>query len=238
MMVFIESAMNYSPDNRFLKDFQVFQKFISHYGMYNSLSQTLLKITFPGVPDFYQGTEIWDFSLVDPDNRRPVNYGVRSQMLEELKRYETKTTLPEIMRELTTNKEDGRIKLYLTYKALNFRRKNRELFDKGEYISLDVIGERSDNVCTFARRLGSKIAIVVVQRFLTKLIPHADILPFGTEAWKDSFITIPFAEEGKKYLNIFTGEMVTVKNNDGAMALYLSEVFVNSSIALMEGINN
>lgn len=91
--MFIETIMRNTPDNKFIKDLTAFQKMISHYGMYNSLSQTLLKITSPGVPDFYQGTEIWDFSLVDPDNRRSVDYNLRISMLEELKKGETEITL-------------------------------------------------------------------------------------------------------------------------------------------------
>ncbi len=88
LMNFIETILNDVRGNKFLKDFQKFQKSISHYGIYNSLSQTLLKTTSPGIPDFYQGTELWDFSLVDPDNRRPVDYGLRIKILEELKKRE------------------------------------------------------------------------------------------------------------------------------------------------------
>ena len=119
---FIETILSNVRGNKFLKDFQTFQKKISRYGMFNSLSQTLLKITSPGIPDFYQGTELWDFSLVDPDNRRPVDYSVRTKMLEELKRNEHEMPLSEIAKELTINKDNGRIKLYLIYKVLNYRK--------------------------------------------------------------------------------------------------------------------
>ncbi len=233
MMLFIERIINPIPDNQFLNEFLAFQKKISHYGMFNSLSQTLLKITSPGVPDFYQGTEIWNFSLVDPDNRRPVDYKIRMEMLEELKEYESDIGPLELMKELTINKDDGKIKMYVIYKSLNFRKNNRELFEKGEYIPLEVYGERADNVCAFVRRAGNRRAITVVPRFLTWMISPAGIFPFDVE-WNDSFIVIPFAETGARYRNIFTDEIVTAKNYKDATALKLSEVFSNSPVVLLE----
>ncbi|MDI6891061.1 MAG: hypothetical protein QMC83_09020 [Thermodesulfovibrionales bacterium] len=233
LMTFIEAIMRNAPDNQFIKDFTAFQKMISHYGMYNSLSQTLLKITAPGVPDFYQGTEIWDFSLVDPDNRRPVDYGERVKMLGELKRCESGILLSELARDLTINKDNGLIKLYLIYKALSYRRKNRGLFETGEYIPLEAIGEKANNVCAFARRSGNSIVLVVTPRFFTKLIQQPEDL-FGKEVWKDSFMVIPFEEGGARYRNIFTGEITTATSHKGATGLYLSDVSTNFPVALME----
>ncbi|RJQ23960.1 MAG: malto-oligosyltrehalose synthase [Nitrospiraceae bacterium] len=235
LITFIESVMSGMHDNEFLKDFLPFQKVISHYGMFNSLSQTLLKITSPGVPDFYQGTEIWDFSLVDPDNRRPVDYNDRTRMLEEIKKDGSEKTPTEFARELTANKEDGRIKLYLTYKALNFRRDNRMLFDAGEYIPLEVRGEKSEHVCAFARKAGASTALVAVPRFLTGLI-QPEGLPFGAEVWADSFLIVPPDEAGSGYRNIFTGESVAVRKQDGTDVLFFSEVFANFPVALLERI--
>jgi (1->4)-alpha-D-glucan 1-alpha-D-glucosylmutase len=235
IMLFIERIINPLPDNQFLNDFLAFQKKISHYGMFNSLSQTLLKITAPGVPDFYQGTEIWNFSLVDPDNRRPVDYKVRMEMLEELKRRESEISLAELARDLIANKGNGLIKLYLTYKALNYRKENRELFERGEYLPLGVLREKANSICSFARRLGEKRVIVAVPRFFTRLI-SPDGLPLGPNVWGDSFIVVPHAEVGVKYLNIFTNETVTAKEHDGATALDLFEVFMRFPVALMERI--
>lgn len=128
------------------------------------------------------------------------------------------------------------IKLYLIYKALNYRKTNRELFEKGEYIPLEVIGDKADNVCTFIRRLGNSIVLVVVPRFLTKLIEKTEALPFGKEVWRDSFIVVPFEEIEGKYRNIFTGEIVSVASYKGTTALFLSEIFMNFPVALMERI--
>ncbi len=237
MIFFIESILNDIPDNQFLEDFKDFQKVISYYGVFNSLSQTLLKITSPGVPDHYQGTEIWDFSLVDPDNRRPVDYGVRIKMLKELINREKDSEPMELLRELTNNPENGMIKLYIKYKALNYRKANRELFEKGEYLPLEAYGEGSECVCAFARRQGNREAIVVVPRFLTRLIPNIGIMHFGAEVWKNSFIVVPIAETGVRYTNIFTSEMLNVYTHSEAKTLLLSEVFANSPVALLEGNN-
>jgi (1->4)-alpha-D-glucan 1-alpha-D-glucosylmutase len=234
LLIFIEAILSPIPNNQFLKEFGVFQKKILHYGIFNSLSQTLLKITSPGVPDFYQGTEIWDYSLVDPDNRRPVAYDIREKMFEEIKRRESGVPLLRLASDLTLNKESGMIKLYLIYKALNYRKENRELFEKGEYVALEVMGEKAHNVCAFARRLAEKSIIVVVPRYLTRLIPQQDSLPFGEEVWGDSFVVVSYEEEGVKYRNVFTGEIVMTKKYHEAIIFSLSEIFTNFPVALME----
>ena len=233
---FIEAILNTTRRNKFLKDFQTFQKKISHYGMYNSLSQTLLKITSPGIPDFYRGTELWDFSLVDPDNRRPVDYDLRIELLEELKRNETAIAFPEFFRELALYKDNGKIKLYLIYKALNYRKANREIFERGEYSPLEAMGEKAMNVCSFVRKLGNSMLLIVVPRFFTRLTQQPDALPLGKDEWKDSCIMIPVAETGEKYRNIFTGEVVSTVSYNDAVILYLSEIFANFPAALLERI--
>lgn len=236
LLFFIDRIM-VSPHDEFLKEFEVFHNKILHCGMFNSLSQTLLKITSPGIPDFYQGTELWDYSLVDPDNRRPVNYSIRIEMLQELKRHESEHGLLKLAKELTINKDNGTIKLYLIYKALNYRKANRELFEIGEYIPLETMGEKANNVCAFVRRIGNIRVIVVIPRFLTKLISGNDTLPCGKEIWKDTFIVIPFADIGAKYRNVFTGEIISIESHKGAIALFLSDIFMNFPVALMEKIS-
>lgn len=236
LMSFIEAILNTTRRNKFLKDFQAFQKQISHYGIYNSLSQTLLKITSPGIPEFYQGTELWDFSLVDPDNRRPVDYSIRIKMLEELKRSEQEMLLSELAKELTINKDNGKIKLYLIYKALNYRKANREIFERGDYSPLEAMGEKAMNVCSFVRQFGNSMALVVAPRFFTRLIQQPESLPFGKEVWKDSVIIVPHEETEKKYRNIFTGEIVTTVSYKDATILYLSEIFAHFPVALLEKI--
>jgi (1->4)-alpha-D-glucan 1-alpha-D-glucosylmutase len=237
IVLFLEKVLDRRPGNLFLDDFRTFQGKISHLGMFNSLSQTLLKISSPGVPDFYQGTELWDFSLVDPDNRRPVDYSVRIKMLDDLGRLLSETPQHDLARDLTTHKEDGMIKMYLIRTALSFRRDNADLFDSGEYLPLDAMGEKADNVCSFARRIGNRRAIVAVPRLFASLISEPGGLPLGKQVWEDSFLVVPFADAGAKYRSVFTGEIMTSVDRDGANALYLSDLFEYFPVALLERLN-
>jgi (1->4)-alpha-D-glucan 1-alpha-D-glucosylmutase len=234
VMIFVDSVLSNAPGNQFLKEFVPFQKKISHFGMFNSLSQTLFKITCPGVPDFYQGTEIWDFSLVDPDNRRPVDYGLRAEMLRRLRDREGQSSCYLLSRDLTISKDTGEIKLYVTHKALGYRKLNRKLFEGGEYLPLETGGRAADHICAFARRLGNREALVIVPRFLIRLGPEEEGLPLGPEVWGDSNVIVPFAGEGWRYRNVFTSETITVRRENGALCLHASEVFANSPVALLE----
>jgi (1->4)-alpha-D-glucan 1-alpha-D-glucosylmutase len=233
MLAFVDAVMDRTSQNRFLGDFISLQQRISHYGMFNSLSQTLLKITSPGVPDFYQGTELWDFSLVDPDNRRLVDYCLRMEMLGEIKRMEAQLGRKELVRGLTTDKEDGRIKLYLTYRLLNFRRENRELFEKGEYLPLEVRGRLAENVCAFARRGQGKSLIIAAPRFVSKIVPWPE-LPLGEKVWPETSLLIPFARAGARYRQVLTGESVTALDFEGNTILPLAEVFADCPVAALE----
>ena len=149
---FVARVLDEGRSQPFLDDFREFQRRISHYGLFNGLAQTLLRIAAPGVPDTYQGTELWDFSLVDPDNRRPVDYGRREEMLGALKARMAGGDRRELARELVAAKEDGRVKLYVTHLALQCRRENPGLFADGAYTPLEAEGTRAVNVFGFARR--------------------------------------------------------------------------------------
>ena len=232
-MIFIDAVLSRSADNQFLQDFVPFQKMVSDYGLYNSLSQTLVKVTSPGVPDFYQGTETWQFALVDPDNRRPVDFFALARMLADLRTREKEMDPIALARELTLKKEDGRIKLFVTSRALALRKARREIFEKGEYLPVEVDGEKARNVCAFARRFNRGVAITVVPRFLTKLIAHGTDLPFGSEVWKDTALLIPFAGNNRRYVNQFTGEVLTTASHGNAVSFSLGDVFANFPVALL-----
>jgi (1->4)-alpha-D-glucan 1-alpha-D-glucosylmutase len=236
MSTFIERILKQRPDNAFLKDFLPFQRMIAHYGLYNSLSQTLLKICSPGVPDFYQGTELWDFSLVDPDNRRPVDHNKRMDMLAGLKEQETKGTAVELAWDLSLNREDGRIMLYVVYKALNFRKANRAFFEQGEYLPLAAEGTRSGSICAFARKAPGGMIIVAVHRFLTKVISGGASVPFGKAVWEDTQLLISDGEEGSKFRNIFTNEVLSAVTQDGKTRLPVADIYSCFPVALLERI--
>lgn len=232
LLSFIEGVVRPSKKNTFLRDFLPFQRTISHYGMYNSLSQTLLKICSPGVPDFFQGTELWDLSLVDPDNRRPVDYVTRTAMLAELRDLAGKMPAAKLARDLTAAKEDGRIKMHLISHALEFRGKNREVFERGEYTAIDAAGVHAGHVCAFERRWGSVSIITAAPRFLTCLISGSGSVPFGEAVWQDTRLVLP-EHAGAEFRNVFTGEVVTAAREGAGRALLLAHVFAGYPVALL-----
>jgi (1->4)-alpha-D-glucan 1-alpha-D-glucosylmutase len=152
----------------FQKDISEFAAMISDSGFVNSLAQVLLKITLPGVPDFYQGTELWDFNLVDPDNRRPVDFDLRRRSLERLQR-DFADNPEEFFEALTQRWPSADVKLWITTRALAFRRERPDLFTFGECIPLTVTGQAADHILAFARRCEDQWAIVVVPRQIYRL---------------------------------------------------------------------
>lgn len=234
---FTEAILAPREENFFLKDFLDFQKRIAFYGALSSLAQVLLKIASPGVPDFYQGTELWNFSLVDPDNRRPVDFARRAHLLAELRKKEKASGLAALAEELLATWPDGRIKLYLTHKALHFRRVYRELFASGKYIPIEVAGPWPNHVCTFARRKGDAWALVAVPRLVARLVllrtqPQKDLplmFPLGEEVWGDTALILP-NQAPRLWMNIFTRERVQVQEEN---LLPLSKVFERFPVALL-----
>lgn len=206
---FIDKILQSGEDNQFLEKFCLFQKWITSYGILNSLSQTLLKITIPGIPDFYQGTELWDLSLVDPDNRRPVDYETRWSFLQDIKS-RSQTDLINLISELKANPIDGKIKLFLIVRALAARKKYLSIFQQGNYIPLPLMGQYADNVVAFARHYEGKSAIAIVPRFLTQLIQPNEY-PLGDEIWKDTCLSIP-SELRSHWQNVITDQ--TLPNSD------------------------
>jgi (1->4)-alpha-D-glucan 1-alpha-D-glucosylmutase len=198
---FTEKILSNYAGNQFLSEFNKFQKKIAHYGLHNSLSQTLLKITSPGVPDFYQGTELWDFSLVDPDNRKSVDYSLRRWLFFEMKDKIDKD-LNNLIEELLSTKEDGRVKMFLTYRALAERQKHKELFVHGNYFPLETEGKFSENIVAFAREYQNSVAVTVVPRLLTQVIKE-DENPLGGDVWLDTHVILP-DNSPQEWLNVIT----------------------------------
>ena len=223
-----------SPEtNQFLAEFLPFQGKIAHYGALNSLAQVVLKIASPGVPDIYQGTELWDFSLVDPDNRRAVDFQGRIRLLNELMNQEHRGLLP-LVGELLSSWRDGRLKLYVTYKGLAFRRQRRELFLSGAYLPLPVTGGRKEHALAFARGHGGAWAIAAVPRLMTRLAPPGEF-PLGPPAWGARIAVRLPAELPSLWRNVFTGEILHASRIDGAKLLHLHAVFHDFPVALLEG---
>lgn len=186
---FVEKILENSQSNEFLAKFIPFTEQVAYYGMFNSLSQILLKITAPGIPDFYQGTEFWEFSLVDPDNRRPVDFEKRRDSLQYIKE-QCKNNISGLLEELLINKQDGRVKLFLIAQALKARTNNLPVFENGDYLPLTVEGAKKDCVVAFARRYLDTMAIIIAPRFFTQLI-QVEENPLGEKVWQDTHLILP-----------------------------------------------
>jgi (1->4)-alpha-D-glucan 1-alpha-D-glucosylmutase len=223
---FAEAILDRQRSAAFLDDFTAFQARIAHFGALNSLAQTLIKITTPGVPDFYQGTELWDLSLVDPDNRRPVDWKLRRRLLDDLEH--ALATTPDraaLAHDLWLKKEDARVKLFVVHEALALRRACPELFAVGSYRPLETRGALAEDVCAFARAADDAAAITVVPRLLARR--GGDAPPLGPEAWQDTTLEIP-AEVGRRFTNVLTGEELEGE------ALSLGRVLARFPVALLQ----
>lgn len=231
---FIEAILTPSDDNLFLNDFLSFMERIARHGALNSLSQVLIKITAPGIPDIYQGMELWNLSLVDPDNRRPVNFQKRIDMLAELRKCETEQ-LSLLLKEMVREWKDGRIKLYLSDKALDFRREHAPVFLQGEYVPLAATGLKAANICAFARQHEGFWCLTAAPRWTTQLVEDGALLPNGSP-WEDTALQLPPGAP-ERWRNVFTGEEVNASDSaEGTPALALRNVLDQFPVALLSSI--
>lgn len=185
---FARAILNPRNNNLFLEKFREFQRRIADYGIYNSLSQVLLKLTLPGVPDVYQGQELWDFSLVDPDNRRPVNYDLRGHWLHEM-RQQAQGDRDGLLRNLLDYRTDGRIKLWVTHRCLTARQEFADLFKLGDYQTISVHGDNEERLVVFARQNGHQWLVAIAPRFLTDLVQPGEF-PIG-DVWDRIAVDLP-----------------------------------------------
>ena len=165
--LFIRTILKHDQNNSFLNDLKEFIKPIAKAGMLNSLVQVLLKMTSPGIPDLYQGNELWEFALVDPDNRHPVDYSKRAALLEAINSQNDPSLL---LQQMLENREDGRIKLFVTFCILNYRRSHAQLFSEGSYLPLALTNEDGKDIVAFARIKDNQVVIIVARRFFFKLL--------------------------------------------------------------------
>jgi len=219
------------PENRpFREDFLDFERRIAHYGLFNSLAQLTVKIGAPGLPDFYQGTELWDFSLVDPDNRRPVDYERRRRLLQELEETaadeERRRTLIE---RLMAAPGDDRLKLYTTRALLHARKANEAVFQFGRYEPLAVEGSRHDHAFAFARRYEGREVVVVVPRLVAELVHDSDMPPIGERSWGDTRLKL-LDTSARCYRHALTGQCLPPANGE----LRMADIFAQFPVAVLE----
>ncbi|HZA29502.1 MAG TPA: malto-oligosyltrehalose synthase, partial [Gammaproteobacteria bacterium] len=235
LLIFTRNLLEGPETNVFLANFRPFQARIAKVGMYNSLAQILLKFMAPGVPDVYQGNELWDFSLVDPDNRRPVDYDHRQTLLRGLQEIDA---LPpeervEHVRSLLDSPQDGRIKLYVTWKSLALRQAHPDLFREGEYQALSVTGEKADHVCAFARYYQGLEVIVVAPRLWARLLDKNGKELLVSSVWSDTSVALPVSEP-RPFHNVFTGEIIHPKvDEERTLSLPLGSMLAHFPLALL-----
>ena len=209
MRDFVAKILEAAPRNKFLPIFLPVAKEIARLGAINSLTQTLLKLTLPGVPDIYQGNEIWDYSLVDPDNRRSVDYSLRREMLGALP-----STTPD---ELTQTWPDGRMKLFLTQRVLRFRCGHADIFQQGEYLPIRASGTFAECCVSFARRLAEKWIVVIAPRLSSRV----GFPPIG-ELWKETLIEFPETLSLNNAHDLFTCHPIPLRDRQANLADALS----------------
>jgi (1->4)-alpha-D-glucan 1-alpha-D-glucosylmutase len=231
LRIFVENILLPGTSTRanvFLDQIRDFMPPVAFFGAINSLAQRLLMITSPGNPDIYQGTELWDLSLVDPDNRRPVDYVLRQRLLTELDRRADASNLPGLCSELLNNYQDGRIKMWTTMQALRLRRDRRDLFHLGSYLPLHPTGAKQQHVVAFAREHHNQAAIVAVPRLSYTLAGGAIRAPLAG-LWENTELPVP-PRTAEFLENVFTGEKIKVS---AQRTLLCSEVFAQFPVALL-----
>jgi (1->4)-alpha-D-glucan 1-alpha-D-glucosylmutase len=222
---FVRGVLFDSPG--FLADFADFATHAARPGMWNSLSRSLLHLTVPGVPDIYQGDEVWTFALVDPDNRRPVDYDDRRKRLDQLESAEEEQT--GHVADLLRTPEDGRVKMHVVREALRARRENHALFARGGYVPLYATGSERDSVVAFARIDGSQAAITVVPRLVAGLVGDRGA-PTGGAVWGDARLELPPELNDRRWRCVLTGRLVSSPPGRG---LALGEILASLPVALL-----
>ena len=232
---FVRSILDRSSENSFLADFSDFHRYIASIGVFNGLSQCLLKMTSPGVPDIYQGNEIWNFALVDPDNRQPVDYEQSASFLERLRSSEERPDSPlDLVRSLQKQPASPELKLFVTWKVLRARREDPELFRRGTYLPLKLSGKNSGHIVAFARVHADRSAVVAVPRLCATLLGERFASVCDHDLWDDARIELPNVRAAC-YHSVFTGECLPVGTHQGETSSFFSvkEIIRNFPVALL-----
>jgi (1->4)-alpha-D-glucan 1-alpha-D-glucosylmutase len=219
---------------QFLTEMEDLVKAIASGGYWNALSRTLIQFTAPGTPDLYQGDELWNPVLVDPDNRRKVDYAPRERLLDELvTEFEAGPKRRSAMlKELVASPWDGRIKMHVLRTLLQTRRGAPEVFADGTYEEVEVRGARSSNVFAFIRRGGRRCAVAVAPRLTARLVRDASAPPIGPDVWLDSRLVLPADLSAASWVNVLTGEKFHVVGDGGTPILPLTEALGSFPVAL------
>jgi (1->4)-alpha-D-glucan 1-alpha-D-glucosylmutase len=223
---FVRGVLFESPD--FIADFAEFAAHVARPALWNTLSRTLLHLTVPGVPDIYQGDELWSFALVDPDNRRAVDYAHRQALLAELEAAEAEHT--GHVASLLRTPEDGRVKMHVVRELLRARREHESLFARGRYVPLRATGEEGDSVVAFARLDDTSAALAVAPRLVAGLVGDRSA-PTGATIWGESRLEVPPELSDRRWRCALTGRILSASSARRGLAL--GEILASLPVALL-----
>lgn len=229
LLKFVARIFSKDDNREFLQDFCQFQKKVAYFGMVNGLSQTLLKIAAPGVPDFYQGSELWDLRLVDPDNRGPIDFAKRAAALESIAHADS----AQALRNFVETWHDGCIKLYLIWKAIRFRRDHDDLFREGEFVPLQSAGANARNVIAFLRKHGTSWALAAIPRWLSQ-VPKKAKREFD---WGDTRLALP-SDSPTQWNSTLAPSRLVLKNEGGEQHVMVNDLFQDFPVAFFHAERN
>jgi (1->4)-alpha-D-glucan 1-alpha-D-glucosylmutase len=236
---FVEKVLSGRGAAKFLASFVPFQRLVARLGATNALAQLVLKIASPGVPDFYQGSELWDLTLVDPDNRRPVDFSARRQMLEELRplvaSIEAGADSSGSVKDLFGSWHDGRIKMLVTACGLRLRKAMPDVLLDGGYLPMEPHGMAAERLVAFVRQGSSGVVVAAVPRLSSALVNDRGSWPVGEAAWGDTTLSLPVGIEDRRYRHALTGEILGAREGEGRLVLDARDVFRHCPVALLVG---
>lgn len=232
---FVRHVLDPQRSALFLSDFLSFQRRAARVGMVSALSQAVLKFCAPGVPDIYQGTEYWDLSLVDPDNRRAVDFAGRNRTLTDLvgRFEELWPCVAGFANSLLGAWPDGRIKQFITWRLLDLRRRFPDVFLDGAYEPLLLEGPRSENVCAFARRHGNVVLIAAAPRLLATVTDSAEAPSTMESLWRGTWAISEVVAPDDGLVDVFTGRRVDPDRDVQRARLSLEELFATLPVAVL-----
>jgi (1->4)-alpha-D-glucan 1-alpha-D-glucosylmutase len=234
---FIDGLLGTLAPNRFLADFAAAEARVAQAGAVNGLAQVAIKYTSPGVPDTYQGTELWDLSLVDPDNRRPVDYALREQWLRDMAAWPADDAAANAA-QLLTQWRDGRVKLWLTRQCLALRQRHAAWLATAGYLPILAEGAHAGSICAFARTAEGRLLVTVVPRLWLSLVRDAEGWPLADGVWQDTCLPMPPGP--RRWRNVLTQEVLdvaAVREQDAARepcVLRVAEVLRTFPVAVLE----
>lgn len=229
---FVLTVLDPNLSGPLLEEVRQFVEWLSPAGVANSLAQLVMKLVCPGVPDFYQGVEFWDLSLVDPDNRRPVDFPHRIAALDGVQAVPV-VGHAALASELLASWPDGRVKLLVTERGLAARHRWPELFGRGEYVPGRAAGDRARHIAAAFRRLGARWVGAVIPRLASNLAP-ARAFPLGEAVWADTRLLLP-EDAPVTWTNVLTGEQIAARIDGGSLRIAVGEALASLPVAILAG---